>query len=65
VKKGERARGLRGSDLDDEDVLRELDRLDGSGPFGLQKDGSLAAMRDRFGGVIGDISQDSEQRALL
>jgi len=66
VKKAEkRARGLRGSDLDDEDVLRELDRLDGSGPFGLQKDGRLAAMRDRFGGVLEDISQDSEQRALL
>jgi len=46
-------------------VLRELDRIDGSGPFGMLKDGSLAAMKDRFGRDIEDISQDSEQRALL
>lgn len=64
MRKGQRGAGM-GSELDDEDVLRELHRLDGTGPFGMLNDGSLAAMRDGFGREIEDISQDSEQRALL
>ena len=40
-------------DIDDEDVFKELDKMDTA--LGFMKNGKLAPVRDLFGRLIGDI----------
>ena len=50
-------------DIDDEDVFKELDKIDNT--MGPLKNKKLAPVRDLFGKFIEDIPYSQEQKVLL